>query len=241
MKLHPIPVDLRESNLEAVPIIECGDALGTLSAEDRIFVQPEYCRRGFATARNKVELRTQVISALRRAANKLPDGVNFLIWDGLRTLETQAEIAARFEATLGDLPDEDREAVLSNFVAPIPETEEMFRTFPTPHSTGGAVDLTLCDDTGHPLDLGADFDEFSSVAALGYFEHDDHLDGPRSILVRQNRRLLFTVMTDAGFAPLASEFWHYEFGTQRAASFWDARVARFGPVVAWWGKSHAAE
>lgn len=76
------------------------------------------------------------------------------------------------------------------------------------HSRGTALDLTLVGPDGEALDMGTGFDEM--VAASGHF----HAGLPEA--VQRNRLLLLGVMHAAGFAHIASEWWHYELPGSRA-------------------------
>lgn len=77
------------------------------------------------------------------------------------------------------------------------------------HNYGLAVDITLCDAaTGDTLDMG------TKVDFLGKYAHIDDEAGlvARHIITPQakkNRELLRKVMTDAGFKPLKTEWWHF--------------------------------
>ena len=52
----------------------------------------------------------------------LPKGISIVVYDGLRSLQTQKEIADRFAAALTNTPmsDDDRAATISRFVTPLP-------------------------------------------------------------------------------------------------------------------------
>ena len=69
------------------------------------------------------------------------------------------------------------------------------------HNRGKAVDLTLVDVDGNELDMGTDFDFFGDKAGHNYKR--------LSKKVLKNRLYLKTIMIESGFAPLASEWWHY--------------------------------
>ena len=77
------------------------------------------------------------------------------------------------------------------------------------HNYGLAVDITLCDaQTGDTLDMG------TKVDFLGPYAHiDDEADlVSRHIITpqaRRNRELLRKVMTEAGWKPLRTEWWHF--------------------------------
>lgn len=70
------------------------------------------------------------------------------------------------------------------------------------HTRGVAVDLSLLDGDGIPLDMGTGFD------AMCEQSHHDREDLPAD--VQAHRQLLLGIMLHAGFASLATEWWHYE-------------------------------
>ena len=77
------------------------------------------------------------------------------------------------------------------------------------HNYGLAVDITLCKaETGDTLDMG------TKVDFLGSYAHIDNEAGlvARHIITpeaKKNRELLRKVMTEAGFKPLKTEWWHF--------------------------------
>lgn len=81
---------------------------------------------------------------------------------------------------------------------------------PPVHTTGGAVDLTILDNYGRELDMGSFFDEFTDRTYTAYYENE------KNVLVKNNRRLLYNIMTTVGFTNLPSEWWHYDYGDR----FW---------------------
>lgn len=82
---------------------------------------------------------------------------------------------------------------------------------PPPHSTGAAVDVTLCDINGNWVDMGSDIDEISPRSYPGYFENSsDKIE----VGYHQNRQVLNRVMTAAGFAQHYYEWWHFSYGDQ---------------------------
>ena len=97
---------------------------------------------------------------LARARAGLPDGLSLVVWDGYRSIETQAALYDAYldELTMvhPDLPADALEEAASRYVTPPSRSPAA----PPPHLTGGAVDLTLADGDGGPLDLGTDFDAF---------------------------------------------------------------------------------
>jgi D-alanyl-D-alanine dipeptidase len=64
--------------------------------------------------------------------------------------------------------------------------------------------------------MGTSFDAFSDATWTDYFEpgrgHDTATGDTANITARKNRRMLYNVMTAAGFTNLPSEWWHYDYG-----------------------------
>jgi D-alanyl-D-alanine dipeptidase len=218
--------------LDGIVIRESDDPLVEVTVGDGLHVAPAYHERGITHAPTSVTVRRRVLDGLRRASALLPEGQDILMWDGLRSLVTQKEIVDQFRASL---PEEDREAVVERYLAPPPESEEAFRRCPPPHSTGGAVDLTMCDASGRPLDMGADFDQFDEKSWLSYYEDDANRaeDGPAGVERCRRRRLLYWAMLGAGFSPYPWEYWHFELGTMVWAAFYGETVAEYGAAVPW--------
>jgi D-alanyl-D-alanine dipeptidase len=217
-------------------VIESGDQLMALQQEERIWIEPAYYAMGYRTATNVIILRQGTIAALRRASSLLPGDYSLVVWDGLRTLRTQREIAERFSSELSaNFEDAHKNPeILEKYVAPVPTSEREFLAMPPPHTTGGAIDITLGDSVGRKLDLGAGFDEFGPNAATDYYERSSlkMCSDVTDTLRRDLRRLLYFAMTGAGFAPYPFEYWHFEYGTRRHAAFYRKSVAAYGPAVA---------
>lgn len=103
---------------------------------------------------------------------------------------------------------------------------------PSPHSTGGAVDLTLRWIGGEALWMGSLFDDASPIAHLAHFETDA---GPWSFSAeeaRASRRLLYWLMREAGFAANPNEWWHYSHGDQMWAQATGAGAALYAGIDA---------
>jgi D-alanyl-D-alanine dipeptidase len=87
---------------------------------------------------------------------------------------------------------------------------------PSPHATGAAVDLTIRWKGGDPLWMGSLFDDASPLAHTARFETETCAEAFSfsNEEARANRRLLYWLMVDAGFASNPSEWWHFSFGDQ---------------------------
>jgi len=105
---------------------------------------------------------------------------------------------------------------------------------PPPHSTGGAIDVTLVDDRGQEIDMGSPIDELSERS---YPLHFANSTDPQKKAYHQRRELLFSIMRSSGFQRHPQEWWHFCFGEQMWA--WLTReetgdrsiVARYGGIL----------
>lgn len=77
------------------------------------------------------------------------------------------------------------------------------------HNFGAAVDLTIVDTEGKPLDMGTPFDYFGELAQP-CLEEKFLLSGELKPLQLENRKLLRSVMEKAGFKGITEEWWHFE-------------------------------
>lgn len=88
-----------------------------------------------------------------------------------------------------------------------------------PHCTGGAVDVDVrSKSTGALIDFGTPINTTSPKS---------HLDAagltPKQAV---NRKTLHDAMLSVGFAPLASEWWHFQYGEQ----LWAAHYKQESPI-----------
>ncbi len=89
------------------------------------------------------------------------------------------------------------------------------------HNYGVAVDLTIVDGEGKPLDMGAGFDHFGREAWVGndndvtlaaYKAYVERLrrEGVISAKAAANRTLLLEIMDSVGLRPYVKEWWHFQ-------------------------------
>ncbi|WP_170825757.1 M15 family metallopeptidase [Halomonas caseinilytica] len=192
-------------------------------------VFPAYARMGIPGAVNECYVREGVYRRLLAVARTLPEGLSLLVLDGWRPWRVQQYLFETLQATIqANHPELDEQELLGHtreFVAQ-PSTEP---TAPSPHLTGGAVDVTLCDTDGLPLDMGTLFDEAVPASHADALEDDPGRDGARR-QARDNRRLLYHAMHAEGFTNLPSEWWHFDLGDQLWAHYGGHASARYGPA-----------
>lgn len=214
------------SEIAAIPIRDDGEALVPLGLCTSLDEWPAYFHLGVPGAVPGCHVRRSVFERLLAAAGLLPAGVRLVVLDAWRPLAVQTYLSANVARLLAaqnpEADPESRQAVARQFVAP-PRGDDA----PSPHLTGGAVDVALCDAEGRFLDMGTRFDAVEPASAVAWFESEG-LEEARSRAVRQNRRMLHAVMTSAGFSSLPSEWWHYDYGNQLWAWTTGHSTARYG-------------
>jgi D-alanyl-D-alanine dipeptidase len=92
---------------------------------------------------------------------------------------------------------------------PIPSTDPCK---PSPHLTGGAVDLALGDADGNPFDMGGEFDELTRRTEPDFYEAAQA--GTPERVFRDRRRLLRRSLESAGFTNYPEEWWHFDLHDQ---------------------------
>jgi D-alanyl-D-alanine dipeptidase len=164
-------------------------------------------------------VRKQVAERLKQAAAQLPAGIRFKIVEGHRSLEAQRHIFAEvMDDVRRDHPSWNEQEIYdetSTFVAPPDNTP--------PHSTGGAVDLTLMAVDGTELDMGADLNAGYSGICYTFSESI-------SEEAKKNRQILIQAMQGAGFANYPAEWWHWSYGDRYWAFMTGASVAIYGSM-----------
>lgn len=84
------------------------------------------------------------------------------------------------------------------------------------HNYGLAVDLSIIDPNGKPLPMGTKVDHLGKEAHIDT-EAAMVQQGIITAQERKNRQLLRRVMTEAGYKPLRTEWWHFNFRTREEA------------------------
>ncbi|GAA4121461.1 hypothetical protein GCM10022215_26450 [Nocardioides fonticola] len=202
---------LSDPAVAAVPLREDGDPLVVLPAPLTAAGVPA------------VRVRRGLARRLTLAAAHLPAGVGLAVVEGHRAAADQQRIIDRYRAEVErHHPDADPaeiERLTSRFVSPLAVA---------PHVAGAAVDLTLVDDAGRPLDLGTPID-----ATPEQSEGRCYLEAPGlPAHVRRHRAWLAEAMTAAGLVNYPTEWWHWSFGDRYWALMTGADAAVAGPVGA---------
>jgi len=216
-----VPVDLHSalSREPLVPLAEVGVASESYYARSDGFNPPYY--RALPCAPRTVSCRRSVALKLREVNARLePFGLELLVWDGYRPIACQRELWEFFLQKARQVLGETSDLEYSRFAGRYCSDPSTFdprdpTTWPT-HITGGAVDLTLRRiATGELLNMGGTFDDPSPLSHTDSLEHLDEAEASVTELdARRNRRLLYWVMVESGFANYPFEWWHFDWGNQ---------------------------
>jgi D-Ala-D-Ala dipeptidase len=168
-------------------------------AAPRIQVQLKYATKDNFTGVNmygslrKAYLHPNLAKALARAQELLEKehpGYRFFVYDAARPLSAQRRMYEQVAGT----------------------PKRIYVAHPRRggrHNYGVAVDLTIIDEKGKPLDMGSPFDHFGDRAHLGN-ERTLVRSGLYTPEVPQNRALLKRILGQVGLRPYNKEWWHYQ-------------------------------
>lgn len=134
----------------------------------------------------------QRLSRVQESLSKTYPGYKLLIYDALRPVSVQKKM---WDA-LDTLPIADRIKFVSN-----PKNLSL-------HNMGAAIDLTIVNPQGLPLDMGAGFDDIRQIAYPS-MEQSFLKSGQLSVQQIENRKMLRSAMQSEGFRQLQTEWWHY--------------------------------
>lgn len=130
----------------------------------------------------------------------LKPGLHLLVYDAARPLSVQQHM---WDA-LDSIPVKERVKFVSS-----PRGKSL-------HNLGCAVDLTICDAKGIPLDMGAGFDDMRLIAYPMY-EAKYLAEGVLTKDQLANRKMLRSVMRFAGFSGIPTEWWHFNAYSKKEA------------------------
>jgi len=151
---------------------------------------------------NKCYLQPDVANKLKTAQQLLRSKFpyyNIVVYDAARPRSIQYKMWDTI-----DVPVVERSKYLSN-----PQNGSL-------HNFGAAVDVSIIDENGYVLDMGTGYDYFGELA---YPREEERMnrEGKLTRIQLLNRELLRTVMLQAGFAGITTEWWHFNSCTRQEA------------------------
>jgi zinc D-Ala-D-Ala dipeptidase len=116
---------------------------------------------------------------------------NLIVFDAVRPKSVQQKMWDTIA-----VPDYERSKYVSN-----PQNGSL-------HNFGAAVDISIVDEGGIELDMGTSYDYFGELA---YPREEERMirEGKLTHIQLLNRELLRSVMEEAGFTAITTEWWHF--------------------------------
>jgi len=238
LKKIPISIPIRTwdwTKVRSIRIEENGEKLVPLSlAPDKILVSPQYYIQGISGALPECYARETVYHKLIEASKLLPRGYKLVILDCWRPLKIQYSLFEILKRELKKQFPLASEEEINNETLKYVALPSNDPARPSPHNTGGAVDLTIADEDGNLLNMGTGFDDTTPKSRTIYFEEllerGENLNA-EELEALENRRLLYHIMTSVGFSNYLEEWWHYDYGNQNWAWMKGKDVAIYGKTV----------
>lgn len=213
-------VSISDPAVLAIPIKENGEPLVRI-ADRHALVARIAEGRDPGDAKTSFMLRRGVLKRLRNAQEMLPPDIWLLIREVYRPLALQREYFEKYSKELrAKHPKWSKERLYEatcTYVAP-PDSAP-------PHTTGGAVDLTLCDGAWCELDMGTGLNATPEESGNRCFTNAANISNKAKV----NRGLLIAVMGLAGFVNYPSEWWHWSYGDRYWAYHMRRPFALYGP------------
>ncbi|MCE7936680.1 hypothetical protein DYH10_02745 [Candidatus Saccharibacteria bacterium CPR2] len=190
------------------------DSTLNIDSEGRAFSRYRSLHKDF-----DIMLRKTAFEKLLRANELLPNHIKIVLKASLRPISVQQEVFdEEFKNAKIKFPDKSYDEIYNYTLQFVTDPKVNI----PPHATGGAIDIVLYDTKAKSyLDMG---NPVNSIDDLSWTSNFIGLTDAQI----SNRKLITTTMLEAGFASLASEWWHYSYGDQRWAVYYDQSQASYG-------------
>ena len=200
---------ISEVKIKETPLLVREDLMDVQELNDQILVDLKYngtdnfTKIKLYNKITKAYLQKEVAAKLSKAQDLLSEihaGYHLLVYDAIRPREVQYKMWN----ALDSIPVSKRINFVSN-----PKNGSI-------HNYGAAVDLTITDEQGRPLDMGAGYDDPRKIA-YPIYEKKFLQTGELLLEHVENRKLLRGIMKKAGFFEIPSEWWHFNACTRSYA------------------------
>ena len=175
------------------------------------------------------KMRQTVYNRIVQAQNLLPTGMRICLYECYRSLNLQTQLFMNRYNIIRDHHPKWSEEQLFNettkLVSPIMNFDGS-QNIP-PHSTGGAIDIYLVDEKGHPLDMG--------IHPKDWMDNEDGtVSQTNSTLISKeaqtNRDTMNKALEAVGFINYPTEYWHWSYGDRYWAYQLGQPHAIYGPL-----------
>lgn len=204
---------LPREEINKIPVHDTGEKLLEIIENDKIKLLKEH---KFLSP----FLRETARDILYKAAENLPEGYKLLVVTAYRPLWMQKKLwrnrliqmAKKYPLKMIFLHKEWKKLV-SRYTAPPGGSS---------HQYGGAVDVTIVSPNGERLDMGTTLTDFGERVNT----HSDLITDTQ----KNNRKILYDVMTKAGFVNYPLEWWHYSYGDRMWAAYLKKTECFYGRI-----------
>ncbi len=167
------------------------------------------------------KLREEVVLRLIKANDFLKSknsSYSLILYDSWRPIEVQEfmfKIAFNLECK--KLNIEVSKNKMNSYPLIIKKVEKFwaFPSFdekcPPPHSTGGALDISLSDKDGKLLEMGSHIDQMDETSKPEFYKN---VETEEAVIWNSRRNLLREIMVKFGFVQHPNEWWHFSYGDQ---------------------------
>jgi len=204
ISLQKVPPIVQKSSqallLEKKGLVNVHDLDSTIVVELIYATADNFMKQVLYDDLKEAYLQPDVAKMLVKAHNKLKEQhpeLRMIVYDAARPLRIQAKMWNVVKGTPNNI-------YISNPARP------------GQHTYGAAVDVSLIDASGTPLDMGTPVDFFGPAAQIN---NEDLLLKQGKLTSEQikNRKILRAAMVSAGFKPLRTEWWHFNVCTREEA------------------------
>lgn len=202
-----LPCDI----IDRIPINESGEKLESLVGIPNVMTSKNLDH-------SELCVRTSVSDKVKSISKKIDGKYCLMILFAYRSLETQKKtFDTKFNFIKKENPNlSDQEIFI--MTRKVTASPDGFGG----HQTGEAIDVTLCDINGVPLDIGTQYLEICpEIKTLS-----------KNITPSQakNRKILCDIMKKEGFVNYPNEWWHFCYGDRMWAAYSKKKNAIYGYI-----------
>lgn len=200
--------------INRVKILENGEKLINIAQDTSFFFTSDF-------AEGEILLREGVYERLKEVQKLLPPHYHLKVFSAYRSMAEQQRRWQRKIVSNRKLYPQMSEAELEQLTRG--QVADPRRGGFGGHQTGGAVDLTLCDENGVEYDMGTPYSDNSEKIKTKCSKI--------ALRQRRNREILKMCMEKAGFKNYPNEWWHYSYGDRMWGAYSRQRECVYGMVT----------
>ena len=186
--------------INRIKIKENNEKLVIINDTPNLFFAPDL--------KKTIYLRESVYQKIKDAAKKLPEGYFFKIYSAYRPMEEQKRLWKKNYAIMKqNNPTASKNELTQMTKAVCADPRKGFGG----HQTGGAVDISLCDNNGINYNMGTNYLETSDKIKTNAKNI--------SAEAKKNRKILYNALTSLDFVNYPNEWWHFCYGDRMWAAY----------------------